>query len=435
MSKNDDIKPALIPALIELSEKNKRYLSKINFAGIEQIQNAVREVTNSVKYPTVSISISKVIEPYTRIQKQFAKDFEQKYILSEIFSGYENLARRMAKTFSSSFVLAATSGSSKKLNEMINNIATVNISGFIGAIQNIIDEIKIQMPDLTFIKTSDLVQGLKSELTLPTGFVSDISDFNKASAYRLSTNKNIVFDCDKRLFLDVDNDSSANVVEMNSICCFATIAEDLDADEIFTENELMNFMTFLSETPMLALRNVVGKKIFRVVSHFPLLIDFDESVYYHSRARKKDIAPYVWQQMRTAPYGEPMPGRYNHVGQAHFYFANTPDGTISEIEKHMSKQDKNESVIQTAIISPMRKINMIDLSAKSMKGYNVFLKYIRFPLGDDTSKSPRVYLIPSFVSECCKECGIGGIKYYGGASYSNYVTWDDSYFEFLEMRS
>ena len=47
----------------------------------------------------------------------------------------------------------------------------------------------------------------------------------------------------------------------------------------------------------------------------------------------------------------------------------------------------------------------------------------------------REYLIPNFVSDCCKRLKIEGIKYYGGTDYSNYVSWHEGYFEFVEMES
>ncbi len=97
----------------------------------------------------------------------------------------------------------------------------------------------------------------------------------------------------------------------------------------------------------------------------------------------------------------------------------------------MSDTDKAEKVIQSVEIGVKHSAKILDLSAKNMRGLNVFLKYIRFPLGGDRSNRPRVYLIPSFVSECCREVVIDGIKYYGGKEYSNYVTWDDGYYRFI----
>ena len=192
----------------------------------------------------------------------------------------------------------------------------------------------------------------------------------------------------------------------------------------------MNFMTYLDEMPMLAMQNEVGKKIYRLICNFPLLIGFDCNEYYHCRARSKEEAPYVWEQMKKAPYGVTGPGRYNHAGQAYFYFSDVQTGAETEIYKHMSAQDKENMVLQTVKVGVSKNAKLIDLSAKNMRGLNPLLKYIRFPL-NDTSKNPRVYLIPSFISMCCKSAGIDGIKYYGDKEYSNYVTWDDDYYDFI----
>ncbi len=61
------------------------------------------------------------------------------------------------------------------------------------------------------------------------------------------------------------------------------------------------------------------------------------------------------------------------------------------------------------------------------------LRYLRFNLSDVTNKTPREYLIPCFVSDCCKSIGVDGIKYYGTKEYSNYVVWSDGYFTFDGM--
>ena len=54
--------------------------------------------------------------------------------------------------------------------------------------------------------------------------------------------------------------------------------------------------------------------------------------------------------MKAAPYGVTFPGRYNHEGQAYFYFADTKEGAEKEIQKHLSTDDKKKKVIQTVEI-------------------------------------------------------------------------------------
>lgn len=131
-----------------------------------------------------------------------------------------------------------------------------------------------------------------------------------------------------------------------------------------------------------------------------------------------------------APYGITGPGRYNHAGQSYFYFSDKKNGAETEILKHMSSQDKEKMILQTVKVGACKNAKLIDLSAKNLRGLNTLLKFIRFPL-NDLGNNPREYLIPSFISMCCKSAGIDGIKYYGGKDYSNYVTWDDGYYDFI----
>ena len=76
---------------------------------------------------------------------------------------------------------------------------------------------------------------------------------------------------------------------------------------------------------------------------------------------------------------------------------------------------------------------MIDLSVE-YPTRNKFLEYCRFsPAQDDYSKVKREYLLPCFVANCCKANGIEGIKYYGSKEYTNYVAWNDGYFDFIDF--
>ena len=99
-------------------------------------------------------------------------------------------------------------------------------------------------------------------------------------------------------------------------------------------------------------------------SSSPNKIGFDEDFYYHSRARYSGVAPYVSAQMLKAPVGVTGPGRYNHPGRSHYYFANTQHGAIEEVRKHL----KNEQEIQTIKIKPVNPIVILDLSNTMRKG-------------------------------------------------------------------
>lgn len=153
------------------------------------------------------------------------------------------------------------------------------------------------------------------------------------------------------------------------------------------------------------------------------IITFDHDIYYHCRSRNSEDAPYTYDEMLKAPYGYPKAGRYNQVGRAHFYFADTRKGAETEVKRHLRKNE----VLQTVKIKPKRKIELLDLSGTLQRG-TTFLKMIRFPLKDMDNQMPKEYLLPCYVADCCKLIGIEGIKYYGSKEYNNYVSWEDGYF-------
>lgn len=76
-------------------------------------------------------------------------------------------------------------------------------------------------------------------------------------------------------------------------------------------------------------------------------------------------------------------------------------------------------------LKPRRTVKLIDFSDRTTK-YNSFLQLIRKPV--ENMNKPTEYLLPEYVTTCCRKTEIEGIKYYGGREYDNYVTWNDGYF-------
>jgi hypothetical protein len=429
--RNDDITSNLTTVLSQISESTRKALSGINMDAFLQTQNMLSQYARQINLSTAGISAAlEATRPYVELQAQASDLFRNIYIESNVLSGYSTgIVKQLSDLQSSAALMASLNGATEMIKEVQKSLAASNITGCIQAIQATLDKTQILMPDMALLKTSDLLQGLRTDIKFPSGFLSDMKGLNKSAAIRLADNDQILYRSDLREFVNEESEAKATVSEMNVICGAGAVLE-FSSEETFTENELMDFMTYLDDSPMMAMMNEVGKRIFSVIAHFSGIISFDKEAYYHCRARKKDEPPYVWSQMKAAPYGVTFPGRYNHGGQAYFYFADTKDGAETEIRKHMSNDDKENKVLQTVEVSAHGKAKLIDLSAKSLRGLNVFLRYIRFPLAEDNSKRPRAYLIPSFVSECCGRCGIDGIKYYGGKDYSNYVTWSDGFYEF-----
>ena len=418
-------------ALAQLSEAAKKTVGQINMDGMT---SALKIVAKQLKpFENMSgllNSALKAAQVQMSIQPMISKMIGQKYIEANVF-GKGSVASQLADIQSNLAVLASLPTATRMLKEVQLGLANSNISACVGALQNSLNGISMGMPDFSFFRTSELIKSLGQDLSLPTGFASALSDLNKSSAERLAYNDNIVYRNDIRRFVSVTNtNDKATSSELNVICRAEDFLEVTEYEERFTENELMNFMSYLDENPMMAMKNEVGQRIYNLINEFPKVMDFDRDSYYHCRARLKNEAPYVWEQMRKAPYGVTYPGRYNHAGQAYFYFSDKIEGAQNEIKKHMSREDEERKTLQTVEVGTNTSVRLIDLSGKNWRGLNNFFKYIRFPLSSNVCNRPREYLIPSFVAECCKMVGINGIKYYGGKDYSNYVTWEDGYYVF-----
>lgn len=416
----------MIAALKSLGNASKSIMKDVNIQELGRVSETIKAIheSNSSEQST---------QKQVAVQlQQVSKIWEEQYRSSGLTDTVpSSLLKQVADMQAKNAMLIERSAATKMLEEIRHALVRSEIQAVMNVVGDALESTKIEAADMAFLRTSPLMEQVRGEISVPSAVSSALRQLNVATAKRIARNEELTYDTKRRRFYDESNlDATADVTEMNVLCTGAEILEDAAGEEIITETELMNFMTYLSEKPMLAMKNDVGAKIYTAIQETKKLINFDKQYYYHARSKDKNAPPYIWGQMQKAPTGLPKAGRFNHVGKAHFYFADTEKGAEKEVRVHMSKEEKAKLEIQIMRLKPQRDIKLIDLSGSFRRGYKTFLKYIRFGLSGDTSQMPRVYLIPSFVSDCCKDCGIEGIKYYGGGGYSNYVSWEDGYFAF-----
>jgi hypothetical protein len=288
------------------------------------------------------------------------------------------------------------------------------IQSFLPAISKSI----IEAPNIAFLKEAYLLTGCMSDI-LPRGIKTILSEMHTNTAKRLSYSDDISLNVKEKSFFDESNpESTASVRETNIICSAIDVLRGI------TEIDLIAFLNYIAKYPGFAINHSVGKRIYELIQKWNDLIDFDCEIYYHGRGLEKGACPYTEAQLEQAPHGVTWHGRYNHVGESHYYFSDKSKGAIQEVRKH----SQNDIRIQIAKIKPKQKIRMIDLS--DSKAPSKFLEFCRFsPNSDDFSKIKREYLIPCFVASCCKHLqNVDGIRYYGSKEYTNYVVWSDHYF-------
>ena len=287
----------------------------------------------------------------------------------------------------------------------------------------------IDASEFSFIKSSMSINAISSGLVLPKGFKTSLKELQVQTVAEIRTNAELKYDTEMNCF--ISGNHIIRTKGMNVICIGKRLLNFEMGDELFRENELIDFASVLNDTPGLAGSTEIGQRILAMVHELfdnkSKTIGFDKKEYYHCRSHKIGEMDYTFSEMLKAPMGLPWAGRYNHAGQSHYYFSDTKEGAEAEVRKHLDKN--GEQKLQTMEIIPQKEIKLLDLSG-GLKRADTFLKYIRFPVKALESKMPKEYLLPCFVGDCCKMVGFDGIKYYGTTAYNNYVCWNDGYFGF-----
>lgn len=418
-----------------LKELNLQSLKLINSDGFKQAFKNIQLATEVI-VPHVDTTILGIAEA---VQKAIPKmDIATQHIaqtLQEIAARYKTLfgsydfatlSDSMRATLENSQLTSIMQLSLSYQTEMIHDaigcFANAEYEYLPGVFNTAMKKPIIGAADIAFLKTGMIIPVIESELVFPKGIKTSLKVLNRSTAENIADSEEINYNTIKNKF--IASDSVEDSKGLNIILAGKEIIDP--DDDLFTDVELMDFVSFLSRTPMMGMAVDAGKKIFNWLKELlekkTNLINFDQEFYYHSRSRDKNTMPFTFEQMKSAPYGVSSAGRFNQIGRAHFYFSNTQRGAEIEVSKHK----KDEDTIQTIKLTPVKPIRMLDLSHTLQRGAT-FLRMIRYPL-DDANKMPRQYLLPCFVADCCQNIGFDGIKYFGSKEYDNYVSWDDSYF-------
>lgn len=308
-----------------------------------------------------------------------------------------------------------------------NALIKSDLNRLYSAIGDVVKSKYIANEDFAVLKKTNLLSEIGEDLYIPKGLKTSIKDLNSYSSEMLVDNKSIMYGTFENCFINTEsiNKVSCSSKEMNVVCSTKALFDNIEGEEFFSEEELMDFLNYLDEKTSLGLKHTVGRKIYALLDNKIDRISFDKSVYFHGRIVKDGSSPFTKSQMGVAPTGIMNPGRYNHPGQSYYYFSDTIDGCVTELGKH-NKLD----TVQIALLRPNNQISMIDLSG-TIKHAKTLLRYIRFQKGNEPV--PKAYLIPCFISDCCRDIGIEGIKFRGSNDYNNYVCWENKYLEITEL--
>lgn len=298
-----------------------------------------------------------------------------------------------------------------------------------GIITKITEQPIIPASEFVTLSLPSIYKNIPS-INIPQSLFHSLSTVQRLTRNYLSNNPQINYDVQAARFTNPSWDGNTiKVNDLNKACSASSVLNKIGSSEntSFSAIELTNFMSEIRENPSFAFNTKTGKKIYKLIQSIPV-ITLSEHFYYHARKRGIDECPYTVQNMRQVPIDFSQMGRYNHANQVAFYFSNSPENATHEIRKHMNKNTETINVVK---IKPSCGIKIIDLSKETKIGKTLF-SFIRYAVRDN-APSPREYLIPNFIADCCRALDIEGIKYSDGKDVVSYVCWKDSKFEFCEM--
>ncbi|MBO5355248.1 MAG: RES family NAD+ phosphorylase [Clostridia bacterium] len=277
----------------------------------------------------------------------------------------------------------------------------------------------IKAPNVALLKTSKIFTELSQ--SFPRGLSTVLRGLSVNAAKKLADNEDICLDIpSKTFYVAHDPEEKVSIPETNIICSSLDLLSEL------TEADLISFLNYLSRYPEFGSMHETGRAINEIIAQWDVKIGFEEDYYYHARALGENDCPFTQLEMGQAPHGITSHGRFNHVGQSHYYFSDKSKGACAEVRKH-TKLPR----VEIAKLKPVRDIKMIDLSQDPAP--NLFLSYCRFAPSKDNATTHREYLIPGYVATCCELNGIEGIKYYGSKEYTNFVSWKDHYLDCIDL--
>ena len=245
-------------SLAQLSEASKKVVGRINFDGMTSALKIVAEQLKPIEGMQSNLNGAlKVARVQMNLQPVIYEMLNQQYIAAQVFSNGE-VAKQLANVQSVTAVMASLPTATQMLKDVQLGLANLSVTACVSAIQKSLDSTSISMADVSFIKTAELMKSIRTELNMPVGLATAISELNKSSVERLAYNNSIVYRSDERKFVSITNENDyANSRELNIICKSEDLLEIANSEEVFNENELMNFMTYLDEMPMLAMQNEV----------------------------------------------------------------------------------------------------------------------------------------------------------------------------------
>lgn len=192
------------------------------------------------------------------------------------------------------------------------------------------------------------------------------------------------------------------------------------------EEEADQFFDYLVKYPMLGIEHPIGKRIYealrdRTVPGFSTLKP--GHVLYRCRTRDKveRRVPFIAEELWAPPAGLPRHGRFNPVGVAVLYLADSPKTCLSESGPHSDTTELAEVaefvLLRNTLVWDARGLDVSELLSVPARGGT--------PLSLE-------YIFPNFIGQCCAQSGVSGLVY---GSVKHRKGWNLALFDYEADRN
>jgi hypothetical protein len=178
----------------------------------------------------------------------------------------------------------------------------------------------------------------------------------------------------------------------------------LDILDSIAPDEIARFYTHLSEYPMLGLAHQVGARILKDLrAKTKRFVECPRGLHlFRARAfREGREMPFGAHEMIGPTVETSKQGRFNVAGQSARYTADTKEGAITE-----SRND-GPCTVQVDELELLNPMEFLDLTGRQ----SPLIKHCSFSTVGTSPHLGAAYLVPNFVSQCCRHHRIQGIRY------------------------
>lgn len=300
-----------------------------------------------------------------------------------------------------------------KFNDSMNKLTSI-----LNSQSSFLDKVFIQPKQI-----SKLDSVLKELSALPAISMSDqykhwFTQMNTLNAYYPSlyinrTKNNNSYNISET----IESDSSITLTEIPDVLVLNKIVEGISFAEC------RDFISYISDFPMLGFKHEIGKKIYSFISKCTKHSMLENVIVYRVRmaSERKQIG-YMKNEMFEPQYGYPSQNRFSMIGINPLYISENLE--IAKLETGIEAKSKY-TWIELEIIN---NFIILDITNNEIP---LFSQCHRVPESD--TKSMKIeYLISNFVADCAKECEFEGIKYKSvyNQNINNYVLFHQSQRDF-----